>query len=380
MAEHVGAPWRILMTTDTVGGVWDYSLELAAGLARFGVSTILATMGFPPSPGQRAQATAISGLTLVESEYRLEWMPDADLDVARASRWLLDLEKKCAPDLIHLNGYAHAVLPWRVPCVVVAHSCVLSWWQAVKGEGVPREWQPYAKRVAAGLQAADAVIAPTGALLAQLQEIYGSVPGRVKTIWNGRRPECYAPAVKETFVMGAGRLWDEAKNLCALQELSPALPWPVVLAGTWQRPEGGGHPPSGVHLLGQVSADELAQWLSRAAIYALPARYEPFGLSVLEAALSGCALVLGDIPSLRELWQGAALFVPPDDRKQLQAALENLIAAPDLRTHLGRAARKRGLVYSSARMTAAYLGLYRELLSRRIASGNAESASLVAAE
>ncbi len=32
----------------------------------------------------------------------------------------------------------------------------------------------------------------------------------------------------------------------------------------------------------------------------LPARYEPFGLSVLEAALSGCALVLGDIPSLRE--------------------------------------------------------------------------------
>ena len=52
--------------------------------------------------------------------------------------------------------------------------------------------------------------------------------------------------------------------------------------------------------------------MGRAAIYALPARYEPFGLSILEAALSGCALVIGDIPSLREIWADAALFVPSD--------------------------------------------------------------------
>ena len=39
------------------------------------------------------------------------------------------------------------------------------------------------------------------------------------------------------------------------------------------------------------------------------ALYEPFGLAVLEAAQAGCALVLSDIPTFRELWDGAALFV-----------------------------------------------------------------------
>jgi glycogen synthase len=357
---------RLLMTTDTVGGVWDYSLELAAGLARSGASIILATMGPPAGPGQRAQAAAIPGLTLVEGNYRLEWMPDSDLDVARAGKWLLGLEKRFAPDLVHLNGYAHAVLPWRAPCLVVAHSCVLSWWRAVKGEAEPREWQPYAKRVAAGLQAADAVVAPTGAMLDILQEIYGGL-SCTKTIWNGRHPERYGPAVKEDFVFGAGRLWDEAKDLAALQELAPALSWPVLLAGSWQRPEGGGRPPAGAHCLGLLSADEMAGWLSRAAVYALPARYEPFGLSVLEAALSGCALVLGDIPTLRELWQGAALFVPPGDRERLRAELAKVIAAPELRVHLGLAARERARRYSSGRMTAAYLELYGELCSRSAA-------------
>ncbi|HEX9082267.1 MAG TPA: glycosyltransferase family 4 protein [Holophagaceae bacterium] len=360
------------MTTDAVGGVWDYSLELAAGLARSGVDIVLATMGPPPGPQQRARAEAIPGLTLVEGNYRLEWMPDSDLDVVRAGRWLLGLEKRIAPDLIHVNGYAHAALPWRAPCLVVAHSCVLSWWRAVKGEEAPREWHLYARRVEAGLRAAAAVVAPTGAMLRILQEIYGPL-ARTVTIWNGRRPGGYAPAAKENFIFGAGRLWDEAKNLAVLQELAPDLSWPVVLAGSWQRPEGGGRPPAGVRFLGRLPPEEMAFWQGRAAVYALPARYEPFGLSILEAALSGCALVLGDIPTLRELWEGAALFVPPDDRDRLRAALEELAVAPARRARLGRAARERARSYTSERMTAVYLELYGEVASRPAA--RTESAS-----
>ena len=65
--------------------------------------------------------------------------------------------------------------------------------------------------------------------------------------------------------------------------------------------------------------------IARAAIYALPAHYEPFGLSILEAAMSGCALVLGDIPSLREIWGDAAVFVHPDNRD----AVARCLAAAD---------------------------------------------------
>ena len=52
-------------------------------------------------------------------------------------------------------------LPWHAPVVVVAHSCVRSWWRAVKGEGAPERLEAYRAAVAAGLAAARMVIAPT---------------------------------------------------------------------------------------------------------------------------------------------------------------------------------------------------------------------------
>jgi glycosyltransferase involved in cell wall biosynthesis len=71
--------------------------------------------------------------------------------------------------------------------------------------------------------------------------------------------------------------------------------------------------------------------LARASIYVHPARYEPFGLAILDAALAGCALVLGDIPSLRELWHDAAIFVPTEDAARLSRELTALIENGDRR-------------------------------------------------
>jgi glycosyltransferase involved in cell wall biosynthesis len=107
--------------------------------------------------------------------------------------------------------------------------------------------------------------------------------------------------------------------------------------------------------------DELARELATAAIYALPARYEPFGLSVLEAALSGCALVLGDIPSLRETWQDAALFVAPDDHAALHEALVSLMHNPSERSRLAQAAFVRAHAFGPDRQGDAYLQAYARL-------------------
>jgi glycogen(starch) synthase len=104
-------------------------------------------------------------------------------------------------------------------------------------------------------------------------------------------------------------------------------------------------------------------WYAQAAVFVAPSRYEPFGLAVLEAALAGCALVLGDVPTLRELCAGAAMFVPPDDREQLAYALGSLIEDEDLRATLGRLARKRAATFSAARMTAAYRNAYAEVIA-----------------
>ncbi len=63
--------------------------------------------------------------------------------------------------------------------------------------------------------------------------------------------------------------------------------------------------------LGLLAPAELADGMRARIHLCVAGLYEPFGLSVLEAALSGCALVLGDIPSLRENWDGAADFAEP---------------------------------------------------------------------
>jgi glycogen synthase len=121
--------------------------------------------------------------------------------------------------------------------------------------------------------------------------------------------------------------------------------------------------PSNVVCLGRLSSDEVALRMAESAVFVSPARYEPFGLAVLEAALSNCALVLGDIPTLRELWDGAALFVQPSDEAGLRAALEGLLADPARAAALGTRARRRAQRYTAVRMADAYLDAYCALIS-----------------
>lgn len=352
---------RILMTADTVGGVWTYALELAQALGAQNVEVILATMGAPLSHTQVTEAAGIVNLIVCESRFKLEWMHDSRGDVEAAGDWLLSLERQFRPDVIHLNGYAHGALGWRAPVLIVGHSCVLSWWQAVKGESASAEWDGYRDAVRAGLRAADRVVAPSKAMLAALERHYGPLPPS-HVIVNGREASLFRPTEKQPFVLTMGRLWDEAKNVCALELVAPDLTWPVYVAGEAHHPEGGTVHPRHVRCLGQLDRQTVADWLNRAAIYTLPARYEPFGLSVLEAALAGCALILGDIPSLRENWEGAALFVPPDDLDALRLGLQTLIHDSPLRVQLSERALYRALQFSPRRMAASYAGLYKELV------------------
>ncbi len=356
-------PRKVLMTTDTIGGVWTYSLELSRGLLCQGVDVVLATMGAPVQPRQRQMVADLGpGIRLCESPFKLEWMDDPWLDVAAAGEWLLALEREHCPDVIHLNGYVHAALPWQAPTLVAAHSCVFSWWQAVKKDTPPAGWRSYHDAVSEGLRHAGLVVAPSRAMLAQIARHYGP-PANARVIYNGRVGDSRPPVEKEHFILSVGRLWDEAKNAAGLASIAPRLPWPVRVAGDTRRPHGEDVVLPRVELLGYRSAVELREEYRRAAIYALPARYEPFGLSVLEAALEGCALVLGDIASLREIWGSTALFVPPDDPNALHRAITDLIVNPACREAMAAAARERAQLFTAERMTSAYLAAYGGLLA-----------------
>lgn len=346
------------MTADTLGGVWTYALALSRALCGCGNEVHLASMGRFPTPAQQAQARLIEGLVVHSSAFRLCWMENPWADIARASRWLLRLAREIAPDLIHLNDFGHAALPWRVPTLLVGHSCVMSWWQAVHASEAPAHWGDYRRLVRRGIRSADVIIAPTAAMGAALDRHHGPIAD-LRVIPNGLAAPTRAPSCKKDQILCAGRLWDEAKNLAAIAAVANTLPWPVVVAG-----EGAPHPPpSNLFLTGPLEPATLARYYRSASIFALPARYEPFGLAALEAGLNGCALVLGDIPSLREVWGDAALYVPPNDTARLKASLLRLIAEPDTRRRLGQQAAERARGFSLERMRDAYLDVYTQLLA-----------------
>jgi glycosyltransferase involved in cell wall biosynthesis len=357
-------PRTVLMTADAVGGVWTYALGLADALAKRNVRVVLATMGEPPRREQRAATSRVPGLEVFESRFALEWMDDPWDDVARAGAWLLELERRTAPDVVHLNGYVHAKLPWRAPCLVVAHSCVLSWWRAVFGEEAPARYARYRQAVASGLANADLVVAPSEAMARALAREHGTT-APVRVVPNGRDPARFGPREKQPFVLAAGRAWDRAKNMETLDVAAREVPWPVFVAGSTQAPDGAVSEPRFARPLGWLDAPALADWMGRAAIYAAPARYEPFGLSILEAGLSGCALVLGDIPSLREIWGEDALYALPDQPSALGEVLAWLARRPRERERLASGARVRALAHSPERMADGYLAAYREASRRR---------------
>jgi glycogen synthase len=364
----------VLMTADAIGGVWSYALELARALGDFGIDVALATMGRPLNAHERSEAAAISNLDVFESTYKLEWMDDAWDDVDAAAEWLLGLADRVAPAVIHLNGYCHGALLWPAPALVVGHSCVFSWFDAVRREPPPPAWREYRRRVARGLTAADLVTAPSGAMLATLGRHYGAFAA-APPIYNGRAAAAFPPGAKEDFVLSAGRLWDEAKNASVLARVVTKIAWPLYAAGDTAGPYGA-LALDGVHLLGALDQPTLAGWLGRASIFVAPARYEPFGYAALEAALAGCALVLGDIPSLREIWGDAALFVASDDDAAIAAAIDRLIADAAERRALAARARGRAAAYSPRQMAEQYVSLYERLLGARGGAAAAKSPAM----
>lgn len=350
-------PQTILMTTDTAGGVWTYSMELCSALARNQINVHLATMGEPLDEHQRKEAEKQSNIEIHESNFALEWMDNPWKEVDKAGEWLLELEQKIQPDLIHLNNYTHGDLPWQNPVVMIGHSCVLSWWEAVENEPAPEKWDEYKKRVKKGLQQADVVVGVSDAMIDSLQKFYGPF-SETEVIYNGRSSEQFSPKEKMPIIFSMGRMWDEAKNLATLNEIADSLFWPVYTAGDSDLDDDS----TTVQHLGKISPPKAAECLARAGIYVMPARYEPFGLSILEAGLSECALVLGDIPSLREIWGEAALFVNPDDPKELQKQIQGLIQNPSELKDMAQKAREKAQNYSTEIFEKRYIELYRKML------------------
>lgn len=354
------------MTTDTVGGVWQYSMQLCKALQKYDITVHLAAMGGLPSAAQLKEAGELENLNLYTSDFKLEWMDDPWGDIVEARQWLQELCTAVQPDLIQFNNYIWLNENQDCPILTVFHSCVLTWWKGVKDKNAPAEWDRYADHVKKALDSSDVVVFPTEAIMEQAVSVYGK-RATDRMIYNAREKGLFGSRPKENMILCSGRLWDEAKNITALTAIAEALPWPVYVAGgeiAFAKAET--EMSKNIKFLGRLSTKELREWMQRAQIYVNPAKYEPFGLAVLEAAHAGCALVLNDINTLRELWDGDALFFDAEKPNELQTTLLDLITKPDLLAELQEKATRKAETYTVETMGKAYYDCYQEMISSKI--------------
>jgi glycogen synthase len=121
-----------------------------------------------------------------------------------------------------------------------------------------------------------------------------------------------------------------------------------------------------VALRGSQTETQMRNLYSRASIFAATSRYEPLGMTALEAAFSRCAIVANDIPIFREIWGEDALYFRSNDADSLADMLQNLSEQRDLcRDYALRAYRRARERFTSKRMIDEYIQLYFGLLKSK---------------
>jgi glycosyltransferase involved in cell wall biosynthesis len=354
---------RLLLVTDAVGGVWTYSLELARALRRLGIETTLAVMGPPPGARQREDAAEFK---LIDTGLPLDWLDSSPAEMRRAGDAIARIAEREQVDIVQTSSAALlADAEFVQPCVAVQHSCVASWWAAVRGTPLPPDFEWRRDLVERGIHRAAAVVAPSVAFAAVTSRINDV---HALAVHNGRGRGLPLDLPQGQFVFTAGRLWDEGKNVAVLDAAAARIDAPFQAAGPTLGPNGARIDLETIEALGPLSDVRIAALHAARPIYASAALYEPFGLSVLEAAQAGCALVLSDIATHREIWGGAAIFAPASDDRAFAAAITDLFADSDEREQLGQLARARAAHYTPERMARAMTDIYARVVPAVVAS------------
>lgn len=297
-----------------------------------------------------------------------------------------------------------ASMTYGVPHVTTAHSLepLRPWKEEQLGGGY--RLSSWAERTA--IEAADAVIAVSAGMRDDVLRCYPDVdPARVHVIHNGIDPDEYRPDGGDDhlvahgidpdrpFVLFVGRVTRQ-KGISHLLDAVVHLERPtqvVLLAGSPDTPEIADEVRSKVTSLRQrgaeviwidevVSRPAVVQLMSRAAVFACPSVYEPFGLINVEAMACETPVVasaVGGIPEIVVDGETGHLvpFEVGDDpyggpadpdrfARDLATRIDSLLADPDVAARMGRAGRARALEHFAwPEIAARTVDLYRSLVS-----------------
>jgi glycosyltransferase involved in cell wall biosynthesis len=328
-----------------VGGPATYARELVAALARLG------------------------GHDYVVFTDRPEHF--ADVDVERVAVPLATTYHQVTWDHVRLPGLLIArgvalyhgtknILPWRlaIPGVVTVHDLAVytcpdtfAWPQRVHFRlTVPGSVARAARVIADSQHARDDLVAR-----------FGLDPRRVPVVPLAMPRAFTAPPPPEAVAALRARLGLGAPLVVCAGTVQPrkrvervieafvradgaARGWELVIAG---RLRPGYAPPwlqtlpPGVRWLGPLGDEELRTLYAAAEVALTASEYEGFGLTVLEAMASGCAVIAPGVSSVPEVAGDGALLVPRSDATLLGDALASLLDDRAARAALAERARRR---------------------------------------
>jgi glycosyltransferase involved in cell wall biosynthesis len=234
----------------------------------------------------------------------------------------------------------------------------------VKQGPLPDAWLWKFENTRLHLNAADSVATPTRAFAEATARTY-RLSALPRIIANGSPSVASDSRPPIRALLTAGRLWDEGKDVATLGRAAGLLDAPIFAAGPPASPTGDRVNDEGLQLLGELSGSELREWMARRPIFVSSAVYEPFGLAVLEAAQAGCALLLADIPTFREIWADAAIFAAPRNEIEFARAARKLLEEPETRARYGEAARTHAGLYTASASSQALLAWHHDVLRQR---------------
>ena len=114
---------------------------------------------------------------------------------------------------------------------------------------------------------------------------------------------------------------------------------------------------------GRVSESEKRRLLGEASIMAAPnLGGESFGLVVVEAMASGCAVVASDLPAFRAVLADAAVLVPPGSAIDLGRAIAGLLSEPPAIAALEMAGRRRAQDFDWSQVLPQYRASYQKAI------------------
>ena len=359
-SEKAPAPLRVLMTLDTGGDVWRFGMDLARALEPRNVRFVFAILGRKPTASQRQEAEGIGEFVHLALPH--DRVAEQEGDHAEATSRIAELAERFEVDLIHLNRATQAAgLETQKPVVVMSHACLPTRYRAL-GKAAPlATLETHMQLNRQGISRADVVLAPSRSHGELMVASYGQIRN-LRIVHNAASPSPYGvDRTQREGVVAFGRWRNEGSNGALLDRVAALIARPLTMIDSSIEPKEADFPIRHAFYDSALPTSEMLERVGKAEVFVSPSLYEPFGLGPISAAASRTPLVLADIPTYRELWEGAALFVSPHDPAAYAEAINRLLTERHLREILAQLASNRATRFTAVRQAAAMRAVYDNL-------------------